>query len=224
MGRGVGEGSGLGLGVSGFEPPPPGRSGSPVSGAGVEGPSEEGPLPPPEDEAVSSSTPEEADVGGADASGAATAVGEGVAAGSESGSGSSADATISPTSAVPASGPGRLSSGRSPGRIAGASASSAMTTQSARVQSACVPSRLPTVSLSAHFPSDLNGRTAATPSEPPNQPGFGREQPRSRAPERQTRHLGDRFQRLLLKRTKTSSEASESPRSGSAHSSSSSAE
>jgi hypothetical protein len=188
VGRGVGEGSGLGLGRSGFEPPPPGRSGSPVFGAGVEGPPEEGPPPPPEDEAVSPSTPEEADVGGTDGSGAATAVGDRVAAGSKSGSESSADATISPTSAVPASGPGRLSSGRSPGRIAGASASSAMTTQSARVQSACVPSRLPTVSLSALLPSDLNGRAAATPSEPPNQPGFGREPPRFRVPEPRSRH------------------------------------
>ncbi len=148
--------------------PPPGRSGPP--------PDEPSPEEP--DEAVSPRTPPEGDAGdaggGCGESGAASVV--------TRVGGARASATTSPACAVPRSGAGRLSSGRSPGSTIGASASSVMTTLSATVQSACVPRRLPTLVPSADLPSDLNGSPRSSALEPLKRPGFPAELPRSPAP------------------------------------------
>ena len=95
-----------------------------------------------EEEAVSPSTPEAV---GSDAGGDGAAVCSGSACSCCGGfGGASGLAMTSPISPVPLRGAGSMSSGRSPGRITGASASSVMTALSATVQRACVPRRLPT--------------------------------------------------------------------------------
>ena len=145
-------------------PPPPERS----------GPATEPPEEP--DEAVSPRIPFDDVVG-------ALGGGEG-ASEADFGGGEAvrASATISPACAVPRSGAGRLSRGRSPGRIIGASASSVMTALSATVQRACVPRRLPTVLPSAELPSDLNGSPRLRRLEPLKSSGSLATLPHSPAP------------------------------------------
>ena len=145
-------------------PSPPERSGLPAE-------------PPEEpDEAVSPRIPSDDVVG---ALGGGEGASEAVFGGGEA---VRASATISPACAVPRSGAGRLSRGRSPGRIIGASASSVMTALSATVQRACVPRRLPTVVPSAELPSDLNGSPRLRRLEPLKSSGFLAKLPHSPAP------------------------------------------
>ena len=208
---GLGGLGGSGVGGVGEPTPPPGRPGIEPppgrSGSEPEGPSPSPLLPEPDEPEPEDPEPDVPDppelppedtleTGVAAEAGAATAatsvVSSGAGAwdcsgeGAGAGAGAGASATTSPACAVPRSGDGRPSSGRSPGSTKGVSAISVITTPSATVQSACVPSRLPTLVPSANLPSDLNGTPLLSRWEPQKRQGSSSKLPHSPVLERQS--------------------------------------